>query len=104
MAGRVAILVGCLLGAAAAQDATAPTQRWEGRVRNVRGEPIPAARVWVRAAATPTLVAAQTRADGDGRFLLARVPGDDEVLVEASADGFAVSMIGPIAPTPWQPI
>jgi RNase P/RNase MRP subunit p29 len=79
--------------ALAAQVAAPPpgeaTARIAGRVVDLRGEPVPAAEVWVTTGYDPQVLA-RTRADGEGLFLLAHVPQRDWWNVHATAEGLVV--------------
>ena len=87
---RAALLV--LMTTLAAQEPQAPAPaRLEGRVTDQRGEPMPAAEVWVAPYAERERVVARTRCDGDGVFLLPRVPVDGPWLLCATSDGKATT-------------
>ncbi|HEX6812529.1 MAG TPA: carboxypeptidase regulatory-like domain-containing protein [Planctomycetota bacterium] len=58
----------------------------QGRVVDLRGEGVPAAKVWITTALPPAAPVAQTIADGEGYFLL-KAPRMDWVQVQASGEG-----------------
>jgi hypothetical protein len=85
-------LVFALVAAAAAlaQQASAPpeeTVRIEGRVVDLRGEPVPAAEVWVTTWRERDKALVRTVCDGDGIYLLPRVPKRESMHVCATAPG-----------------
>lgn len=78
-----------------AQQPSAPlpaaTRIVEGRVLDMRGEGIPAARVWVAPRLAPDSVVARTVADGEGTFRLGKVPVRDDLRTFATADGYCTA-------------
>ena len=63
----------------------------EGRVVDLRGEGVPAAKVWVTTPGDPESVLARSVADGDGFFRIAKVPKVDHGKVWAASDGFCTA-------------
>jgi hypothetical protein len=63
------------------------TVRLEGRVVDLRGEPVPVAEVWVVTWQEPDKVLARGLGDGDGFFLLGKVPKRGAWLLCATAKG-----------------
>jgi hypothetical protein len=88
-------LAGAMLGAlAAAQERAAPANlRLEGRVVDMRGEPVPMADVWLATQREPDAVLARAHADGDGCFVLPRVPQREFLLVSATAAGRCIASV-----------
>lgn len=74
------------IASAVAQDQPV-LARVEGRVVDLRGEPLPAAVVFVTAWSDPDTVLARATADGDGRFVLGQVPVRDSWGIGAEAPG-----------------
>jgi len=64
-----------------------PTVLLEGRVIDLRGEPVPMAKLTVTGDADAEVVIARGMSDGEGFFRLARVPQRDAWLVRAEAEG-----------------
>lgn len=60
----------------------------EGRVVDMRGDGVPAARVRIATYDDPTKALAQAVADGEGYFRVAKVPEQRGLQVQADADGF----------------
>jgi protocatechuate 3,4-dioxygenase beta subunit len=60
----------------------------EGRVVDMRGDGVPAARVRIATYDDPTKALAQAVADGEGYFRVAKVPEQRSLRVHADADGF----------------
>ena len=90
---RAAVTIVSLLVAVVAQDpqpvaaAREPTLVLEGRVVDLRGEPVPAARLQVVTGKEPDTVLAKGVCDGDGYFRIAKVPPRSSWLVQASSPG-----------------
>lgn len=80
---RVAFVV-AVLGSLQAQEVTTAI---EGRVVDLRGEPVPLAEVWVVNRQDAERPLARGRCDGDGMFRLGRVPQAKAYQVRATADG-----------------
>lgn len=64
----------------------------EGRVVDLRGDGVPAARVRVVRHDDPTKALAQAVADGEGCFRLAKIPELRQLQVHAEADGFCTGV------------
>lgn len=103
---RSAITAALLLAALPAQGAApaaAPaeaTVSLEGRVVDLRGEPVPAAKVWVVTWREPDVALARGMCDGDGFFRIGRVPKQDLLQVRATATGKDVASVGVQVGTP----
>ena len=69
-----AFVASCCAGMAPAQETAPELTVIEGRVVDMRGEGVPAAKVWVTTTGDPESVLARGVADGDGFFRIAKVP------------------------------
>ena len=67
----------------------APTVVLEGRVVDVRGEPVAMAEITVTSSQQREVVLAKGTCDGDGAFRIARVPPAGRLRVAAHRDGYA---------------
>jgi protocatechuate 3,4-dioxygenase beta subunit len=78
-----------VVGVLAAQQAPATEEfvRVEGRVVDMRGEPVPAADVWVDTQEAPDTAIARTICDGDGYYLIAKARVRGSLQVRATAPG-----------------
>lgn len=94
MRHRLLIVCPLLLASAMAQAPAAveATTVLEGRVVDMRGEGVPAARVRVVAWEDPTTTLARTVADGDGFYLLPKVPKRPALQVHGEAGGFCAGV------------
>ena len=81
----------CSVRAAAAQEPAPELTVIEGRIVDMRGEGVPAAKVWVTTTGDPESVLARSVADGDGFFRIAKVPKQDHGKVWAASDGFCTA-------------
>jgi 5-hydroxyisourate hydrolase-like protein (transthyretin family) len=73
-----------------AQIPASPTTTLEGRVLDMRGEPVPAAEVWVTSVEDVDAHIAAGRCDGDGYFKVARVPVRPSWSLRATAPGRSI--------------
>lgn len=76
---------------AAAQDPTPELTVIEGRVVDMRGEGVPAAKVWVTTSGDPETALARGVADGDGFFRIAKVVKLDHGKVWAASGGYCTA-------------
>ncbi len=86
---RIACCTVALAAIASAQQANAPAPETfvlEGRVVDLRGDGVPAAKVWIETALPPAARAAQTIADGEGYFRM-KAPQLEWLQVQATGDG-----------------
>ncbi|HZN40167.1 MAG TPA: carboxypeptidase-like regulatory domain-containing protein [Planctomycetota bacterium] len=74
------------LGAAQQQPAAPETPVLEGRVVDLRGEGVPAAKVWIATQPPPAEPVAQTIADGEGCFRM-KAPQLEWLQVQATGEG-----------------
>lgn len=76
-----------------AQAATAAPHRLEGRITDMRGEPLAAAEVWLAEVHAPDQVVARATSDGDGVFLFAAVADSRPKWISAAHPGRAVTTL-----------
>ncbi|MCU0864977.1 MAG: carboxypeptidase regulatory-like domain-containing protein [Planctomycetes bacterium] len=83
----------CGVQPAPAQEPAAPeTMVVEGRVVDMRGEGVPAAKVWVTTWGEPHTVLARGGADGDGFFRIGKVPKLENLQVRAASEGYCTGV------------
>ena len=86
-------VVACGVRAAPAQEPAAPeVVVVEGRVVDMRGEGVPAAKVWVTTWREPDTVLARSGADGDGFFRIGKVPKLEGLQLRAASEGYCTGV------------
>jgi hypothetical protein len=86
-------IVPCGVRAAPAQEPAAPeVVVVEGRVVDMRGEGVPAAKVWVTPRHDQDTRHASSVADGDGFFRIGKAPKREMMIVNAASDGYCTGV------------